>query len=51
MAQNRWALPAELELQPGAEYYLRVDAFLEEARRLSSRHVRFTIPEAEGAAR
>jgi len=42
---NQWGLPPELELVPGREYYVRVDAYLAEAKSLSSRHVVFTVEE------
>ena len=42
---NQWGLPPELELVPGREYYVRVDAYLAEAKNLSSRHVVFTVAE------
>jgi len=42
VAQNHWSVPAGM-LQPGDEYYVRVDAYLAEAKRLSSHHVLFTV--------
>ena len=44
------ALPASLELAPGREYFLRVDAYLAEARSISSHHVVFRVqePNTEG---
>lgn len=44
------ALPESLELAPGQEYFLRVDAYLAEARSISSHHVVFSVraSDAEG---
>jgi hypothetical protein len=39
---TRQALPGDLQLQAGTDYYLRVDAYLAEAKRVSSRHVLFS---------
>lgn len=39
------SLPGQLQLQAGTDYYLRVDAYLAEAKRVSSRHVLFTTEE------
>lgn len=39
---TRQKLPGQLQLQAGTDYYLRVDAYLAEAKRVSSRHVLFT---------
>lgn len=36
-------LPDHLELISGDQYFVRVDAYLAEAKRISSRHVQFTI--------
>ena len=41
--ESRVALPDTLELTPGSEYFLRVDAYLAEARSVSSQHVVFSI--------
>lgn len=38
-------LPENLNLEPGIEYFVRVDAYLSEARKVSSRHVLFTVAE------
>jgi hypothetical protein len=38
-------LPVQLQLQAGTDYYLRVDAYLAEAKRVSSRHVLFSTEE------
>jgi hypothetical protein len=38
-------LPESLSLTPGAEYFVRVDAYLAAAKRVSSRHVLFTVAE------
>lgn len=40
---TQWALPADLSLAPGAEYYVRVDAYLAEAKTLSSDYLLFRI--------
>ncbi len=42
---TRQALPEDLQLQAGTDYYLRVDAYLAEAKRVSSRHVLFSTEE------
>jgi hypothetical protein len=34
-----WRLPANLELAPGAEYYLRIDAFVTDAKSLQSEYL------------
>ena len=36
------ALPEQLELAASTNYYVRIDAYLAEAKRVSSRHVRYT---------
>lgn len=41
VTQAHWEVPAGM-LQAGAEYYVRVDAYLAEAKRLSSSHVLFS---------
>lgn len=48
--ESTWALPEALDLAPGQEYFLRVDAYLAEARSVSSHHVVFSIqvPDTEG---
>jgi hypothetical protein len=38
---TEWWLPDKLELESGAEYYVRVDAYLAEAKNIRSRHVLF----------
>jgi hypothetical protein len=38
---TQWGLPAELLLAPGAEYFVRVDAYLAEAKTLKSDYVLF----------
>ena len=40
---NQSQLPADLNLLFGNPYFVRVDAYLAEAKRLSSQHVQFTI--------
>lgn len=44
VTQSHWDVPTSM-LHPGNEYYVRVDAFLAEAKRLSSSHVLFTVEE------
>ena len=39
---TEWSLPDKFKLEPGWEYYVRVDAYLAEAKSISSRHVFFT---------
>ncbi len=41
VSDTEWRLPGGLKLEPGAEYYVRVDAYLAEAKNISSRHVLF----------
>lgn len=40
---TRWALPAELQLVAGAEYFLRVDAFVTESKSVSSDYYAFRV--------
>ncbi len=40
---TQWALPAGLSLSPGAEYFVRVDAYLAEAKALNSDYVLFRV--------
>lgn len=40
---TRWLVPAGLPLQPGEEYFVRVDAWLSDAKYLSSEHRVFRI--------
>jgi hypothetical protein len=40
---TRWLIPEQLTLAPGNEYYVRVDAYLDDARFLSSEHVVFRV--------
>lgn len=40
---TQWGLPGELSLAPGAEYYVRVDAYLAEAKTLNSDYLLFRI--------
>ena len=42
---TEWVLPGHFELEPGAQYYVRVDAYLAEAKSISSRHLLFTVKE------
>ncbi len=41
--QSEWRLPAHLQLAVGEDYYFRVDAYLSQAKSLSSRHVMFRV--------
>jgi hypothetical protein len=41
--ENKSNLPDNLKLIPGDPYFVRVDAYLAEAKSISSRHVQFTI--------
>lgn len=41
--ENTAVLPSSLVLEPGREYFLRVDAYLAEARSISSHHVVFSV--------
>jgi hypothetical protein len=47
---TRWLIPAHLELRPGEEYFVRVDAYLNDAKYLSSEHVVFTVNQAASGA-
>jgi len=40
---TEWGLPDKFELEAGAEYYVRVDAYLAEAKSISSPHVLFKV--------
>jgi hypothetical protein len=40
---TRWLIPDKLHLQAGGEYYVRVDAYLDDERFLSSEHVVFHV--------
>jgi len=42
---TQWALPSGLSLSPGAEYFVRVDAYLAEAKALNSDYVLFRVGE------
>ena len=42
---TRWVLPGHLELESGVDYYVRVDAYLAEAKSVSSRHLLFRVRE------
>lgn len=43
---TQWKLPPSLALAPGAEYFVRVDAYLTESKALNSDFVPFTVSEA-----
>ena len=38
-----WAPTEQLSLQPGREYYIRVDAYLNDSQSLRSEHIPFTV--------
>lgn len=40
---TRWLIPASLPLEPGEEYFVRVDAWLSDAKYLSSEHRAFRV--------
>jgi len=40
---TEWGLPDKFELESGVEYYVRVDAYLAEAKSISSPHVLFKV--------
>jgi len=42
---THWVLPAGLSLAPGAEYFVRVDAYLTEAKALNSDYLLFRVGE------
>lgn len=42
---NQSKLPGHLDLVSGDQYFVRVDAYLAEAKSISSRHVQFTVKE------
>lgn len=41
--ETRWLIPASLPLEPGIEYFVRVDAYLDDAKYLSSQHRLFRV--------
>jgi len=45
VADTHWGPRADMQLSPGAEYFVRVDAYLAEAKTLSSDHVVFKVSE------
>ena len=45
--ETRWLIPENLELEPGADYFVRIDAYLSDAKYLSSEHVLFTVGGAQ----
>ena len=45
VTDTQWAPHADMQLSPGAEYFVRVDAYLAEAKTLSSDHVVFKVSE------
>jgi hypothetical protein len=42
---TKLGLPGHLQLKPGSEYFVQVDAYLAAAKSISSRHVPFTVKE------
>ncbi len=42
-----WSLPADMQLQAGAEYFVRVDAFVSEGKALSSEHIIFKVEDEQ----
>jgi hypothetical protein len=44
---TRWLIPEHLQLQAGQEYFVRVDAYLSDAKYLSSEHRVFTVTGAQ----
>jgi len=46
VSDTEWRLPDDLRLEDGEEYYFRVDAYLTEAKSVSSRHVLFRVETA-----
>ena len=45
VTDTQWGPQADMQLSPGAEYFVRIDAFLAEAKTLSSDHVVFKVSE------
>ena len=41
VTDTHWQAPASLAMEPGAEYFVRVDAFLSDSKTVSSEHVAF----------
>jgi len=41
--QTEWTLAEEIKLEPGREYYLRVDAYLSDSKAISSQHIPFRL--------
>ncbi len=44
---THWSLPANFTLHPGAEYFVRVDAFVSEGKAISSEHIAFRIEDRQ----
>ena len=42
---TEWTLPGELQLNPGSDYFLRIEAVLPDGGTLNSRHIRFKAAE------
>lgn len=45
--ETRWLIPKQLQLESGIDYFVRIDAYLSDARYLSSEHVLFTVAGAD----
>jgi hypothetical protein len=43
---TQWALPSDLPLVPGSEYFVRVDAYLAEAKAVNSDYFLFQVGES-----
>lgn len=41
--KTQWLIPASLQLEPGMEYFVRVDAYLDDAKYFSSQHRLFRV--------
>lgn len=43
--RTEWALPEAINLEPGREYFVRVDAYLSDSKAISSQHIPFRLPD------
>lgn len=41
--RTEWALPEAINLEPGREYFVRVDAYLSDSKAISSQHIPFRL--------
>ena len=41
--RTEWALPEAINLEPGQEYFIRVDAYLSDSKAISSQHIPFRL--------